>query len=135
MDIRSCSITADILNILTDGKKHTIAEIAQIVEVSEKTVRRHIQSLSYRYPITTFKGGIERGGVILEKQYIYQGRLRTKDEIDVIVEALKCYQKECSDVGKQNLIKSLIEEYRMDWTPVSPQISQFAGTPKNATRN
>ena len=114
MDIRSCSITADILNVLTDGKKHTIAEIAQIVEVREKTVRRHIQSLSYRYPITTFKGGIERGGVILEKRYIYQGRVRTKDEIDVIVEALELLKLKCNNESKQNLIESLTEEYRMD---------------------
>ena len=135
MDIRSCSITADILNVLTDGKKHTIAEIAQIVEVSEKTVRRHIQSLSYRYPITTFKGGIERGGVILEKQYIYQGRVRTKEEINVIVEALELLKLKCNNESKQNLIESLIEEYRMDWIPVSPQILQFAGASKNVARN
>ena len=70
MDLRASSITADILNVLSDGKKHTMCEIAEIVEVSERTVRRHIQSLSYRYPIQTFCGGIDRGGVYLDKKYI-----------------------------------------------------------------
>ena len=63
MYLKKSSITADILNILSDCKVHTMQEIADEVEVSEKTVRRHIQSLSYRYPIETFRGGDKRGGV------------------------------------------------------------------------
>ena len=45
MDLRRASITADILNVLTDGKIHKMREIAEIVEVSETTVRNHIRSL------------------------------------------------------------------------------------------
>jgi predicted DNA-binding transcriptional regulator YafY len=83
MDLRSSSITADILNVLTDGKIHTMKEIAREVEVSESTVKRHIQSLSYRYPVETFKGGDKRGGVYLDKRYILQGHILTKPEIAI----------------------------------------------------
>ena len=72
MDFKKSSITADILNALSDGKIHTLQEIADEIEVSKITVYRHIQSLSYRYPIQSFCGGINRGGVYLDKDYIYQ---------------------------------------------------------------
>ena len=71
MDLKKSSITADILNILSDNKIHTMNEIAEKLEISRITVVRHIQSLSYRYPIQTFCGGINRGGVYLDKDYIY----------------------------------------------------------------
>ena len=82
MDLRRASITADILNVLTDGKIHKMREIAEIVEVSETTVRNHIRSLSYRYPIETFRGGEKKGGVYLEKDYIISGHIFTKLDED-----------------------------------------------------
>lgn len=88
MDLKASSITADILNILSDGKKHTMQEIADEVEVCERTVRRHIQSLSYRYPIETFCGGIERGGVWLQKEYCDGAKIFTKEEIEIISKGL-----------------------------------------------
>ena len=93
MDLRSSSITADILNFLSDGKRHTMQEIASAVEVNERTVRRHISSLSYRYPIETFCGGIERGGVRLDKKYIQNGKIRTNDEIAFIRKGLLLLQE------------------------------------------
>lgn len=81
MDLRSSSITADILNVLMDGKIHTMGEIARIVEVSRQTVHKHIQSLSYRYPIETFFGGDKRGGVYLDKAYIADGKVFTRAEL------------------------------------------------------
>ena len=82
MDLRRASITADILNVLTDGKIHKMREIAEIVEVSETTVRNHIRSLSYRYPIETFRGGEKKGGVYLEKDYIISGHIFTELDED-----------------------------------------------------
>ena len=81
MDLRSSSITADILNVLMDGKIHTMGEIARIVEVSRQTVHKHIQSLSYRYPIETFCGGDKKGGVYLDKAYMADGRVFTRAEL------------------------------------------------------
>lgn len=112
MDLRKSSITADILNILSDGKVHKIDDIAELVEVSRSTVKRHIQSLSYRYPIETFKGGDKKGGVCLDKQYIHQGKIRSRDELQIISQALRLLQESDSDVD-QELLSKLITEYTL----------------------
>lgn len=111
MDLKKSSITADILNILSDCKVHTMQEIANEVEVSEKTIRRHIQSLSYRYPIQTFCGGVNRGGVYLDKDYIHQGKILTTDELQVIAKALTMLQNSESKDVNPELIKSLISRF------------------------
>ena len=110
MDLKKSSITADILNILSDGKVHTMNEIADEVEVSRKTVNRHVQSLSYRYPIETFCGGDKRGGVYLDKKYLHQGKIRSRDELQIISQALELLQKSGSEVD-QELLSSLIQEF------------------------
>ena len=90
MDLRKSSITADILNFISDGKLHTYQEIADEVEVSYSTVRRHIQSLSYRYPIEVTCGHKENGGgVYLDKKYLHQGKIRSRDELQIISQALE----------------------------------------------
>ena len=107
MDLRSSSITADILNFLSDGKLHTLSEIAKEIEVHKNTVYKHIQSLSYRYPIQTFCGA-HKAGVKLDTNYIQQGRILTKDELQLINKALTLLQKNESDVNNPtlcNLIK------------------------------
>ena len=110
MDLRSSSITADILNCLSDCKIHTIDEIANQVEVSRSTVKRHIQSLSYRYPIQTFCGGINRGGVYLDKNYVYQGKILSIDELQLIQKALSLLQKVDENIDKATL-HNLIQMY------------------------
>ena len=111
MDLKKSSITADILNVLSDCKIHTLQEIADIVEVSKITVHRHIQSLSYRYPIQTFCGGINRGGVCLDKDYIHQGKVLTNDELQVINKALTLLQKCGSKDVNQELIANLLSRF------------------------
>ena len=112
MDLRKSSITADILHVLNDGKVHTLQEIADEVEVSERTVRRHIQSLSYRYPIETFVGGDKRGGVFLDKSAIHQSKILSRDELQIISKALRLLQEsECKDVDHE-VLKKLIKEYQ-----------------------
>lgn len=108
VDLRASSITADILNVLSDGKRHTMQEIADIVEVSERTVRRHVQSLSYRYPIETFCGGIERGGVRLDKSCCYGSKIWTKDEIKIMTKALKML----NNVEPSKEIENLLEIFK-----------------------
>lgn len=111
MDLKKSSITADILNVLSDCKVHSLQEIADEVEVSKMTVRRHIQSLSYRYPIQTFCGGINRGGVCLDKDYIHQGKVLTNDELQVINKALTLLQKCGSEDVNQELIANLLSRF------------------------
>ena len=110
MDLKKSSITADILHVLSDGNVHTMQEIADEVEVSRCTVQRHIQSLSYRYPIETFCGGDKKGGVYLDKKYLHQGKIRSRDELQIISQALELLQKSGSEVD-QELLSSLIQEF------------------------
>jgi len=111
MDLKKSSITADILNILSDCKIHSMQEIADEVEVSERTIRRHIQSLSYRYPIQTFCGGINRGGVYLDKNYIYQGAILSNDELQLIVKGLSLLQKTDDQSLDKETLSNLIIKY------------------------
>ncbi len=110
MDIRSASITADILNCISDGKTHTMQEIASELEVSERTIRRHIQSLAYRYPIETFCGGINRGGVKLDTKYMVQGKVITNDKLQLINSALRLLQESGLEAN-QELLKELIRDF------------------------
>jgi len=111
MDLRCSSITADILHVLNDGKIHTCREIAEKVEVSLRTVKRHIQSLSYRYPIETFVGGDRRGGVYLDKSAIHQGKILTRDELQIISKALRLLQESKYKDVNQEILLNLIKEY------------------------
>lgn len=112
MDIRSSSITADILNYISDGKLHTMRDIAIEVEVSERTARRHIQSLSYRYPIEVFVGGRDTGGVKLDTRYIVQGKIITNDKLQLINKALRLLQKSGQDED-QRLLNELIHDFAL----------------------
>lgn len=110
MDIRSASITADILNCISDGKLHTMQSIANEVEASERTVRRHIQSLSYRYPIEVFVGGRDTGGVKLDNKYMFQGKVITNDKLQLINSALRLLQESGLETN-QELLKELIRDF------------------------
>ena len=112
MDLKKSSITADIIHVLCDGKIHTLQEIADEVGVCRQTVHRHIQSLSYRYPIETFSGGDKRGGVYLDKKYLYQGKVRSRDELQIISKALRLLQESGGEVDQETLA-SLIQEYAL----------------------
>ena len=107
MDLKKSSITADIINILSDCKLHKMQEIADIVEVSEKTVRNHIKSISYRYPIQTFCGN-KNGGVKLDENYLFQGRILTNDELQIIGKALSLLQKDDSNDVDNETLNNLI---------------------------
>jgi len=111
MDLRSSSITADILNFISDGKLHKMQDIANEVEVSERTIRRHIQSLSYRYPIEVFVGGRDTGGVRLDTKYIVQGKIITNDKLQLINRALNLLQE--VEHFNNPLLKELIEDFSL----------------------
>lgn len=111
MDFRSSSVTADILNYISDGRIHTLQEIANEVEVSYSTAKRHIQSLSYRYPIETFCGGINRGGVKLDTKYIVQGKIITNEKLQILDKALSLLQESDAQGVNQRLLEELIKDF------------------------
>ena len=113
MGIRSSSIVSDMLFILSDCKVHTIDELANEIEVSRSTIKRYIQSLSYHYPIQSFCGGTIPGGVYLEKGYVYQGKVLTRDELQVINKALTMLQNSENNEVNQELLKALLERFAL----------------------
>ena len=90
--MKSRNIQADILAVISDGKVHTTNEIAEKIEVSQITVKRHIQSLAYSHNIETFHGGDRKGGVrlITDKQISLKGL--DNDELQLIIEAIESLQ-------------------------------------------
>ena len=60
----------------------------------------------------TFRGGDKKGGVYLDKKYLYQGKIRSRDELQIISQALELLQKSGSDVD-QTVLASLIQEYKL----------------------
>ena len=108
--MKHSDVTADILNYLSDGKVHTLQEIAENVECSKTTVQRHIASLKYRYPIDNILGRGEKQGVILDKKYITNGKILSNDKLQIISKALKLLQNSDANVDK-NLLFELIKDF------------------------
>ena len=103
--MRSRNIQADILDYISDGKVHTLQEIADAVEVCKKTVHRHIQALAFRYKIDTFCGGIDRGGIRLNIEKKLDVDYLKDDELQLIIGQLELLQN--SNVNIKKFIKSL----------------------------
>ena len=113
MNLKTISISDDILYFLSDSKVHTLQELAEEIEVSKKTIFRHIQMLSYHYPIQTFCGGNNRGGVKLDSRYIKNGKVLTKDELQLINKALLLLQKSKSENVNNELLNKLLQVYSL----------------------
>ena len=94
------NIQADILDIISDGKFHTMNEIASVVEISRMTVYRHIQALSYRFNIQTFKGGVDKGGVrmIIDKKVTVEKL--DDNELHLIIDKLSSMQNATVNIKK-----------------------------------
>lgn len=95
--MKSRNIQNYILYILLDSKKHTISEIAERVEISYSTAQRHISELSLLYPILTFVGGRDSGGVQLKQSYKFYENFFSKNELQLILEGLILLQKDGKD--------------------------------------
>jgi len=132
MKVKSSSVTADILNYISDGKIHSMQEIADEVEVHINTVQRHIRSLAYRYPIETFCGGINRGGVFLDTKYIVQGKIITLEKLQILDKALILLQKSgCKDVN-QKALNELIKDFTPPKTNKEDYLNYYEDQQKQA---
>lgn len=111
--MRSRNIQADILDCLSDYKVHTFQSIADAVECSYSSVKRHIQALSYRFNIESFRGGIDRGGVRLIPDESIKTNYLKEDELQLIMSKLESLQDSSPNIKKfVKSIAPLIEKRR-----------------------
>lgn len=64
---------ARVLHVLMDGQKHTQVEIADMFDVTPKTIFRAVTNLKVNFKIHTFRGGKLGGGIRLDAKHIYFG--------------------------------------------------------------
>lgn len=87
-------IQNDILNYLLDYKRHTLAEISQELQISYSTAKRHINELAMHYPIQTFVGGRDSGGIMLLKSCVLNGLIFSNEELSLILNGLKGLERD-----------------------------------------
>lgn len=104
--MRSRYIQNDILFYLSDGKPHSSEELAEAIEVSVVTIRRHIKDLSLNYPIVSFVGGVGGGGGYRMLSEI--ALQLTVEDIEVIVDSLEKTNVE----GDKNVLISKLKKYK-----------------------
>ncbi len=79
----------EIIYLLQDRKKMTAKELATYFEVSERTILRDIETLSLaEIPIYAESG--KGGGIFIDKNYLLDKTLFTKDENETILTSLQC---------------------------------------------
>ncbi len=100
-----------ILNLLSNGQIWSMHDLARECECSYSTVRNCIEALSTKYPITYIRGGINRGGVQLDRSCIYQGKIFSKDKLQIISKALELLQSSSDNIEELKLIKELLSDF------------------------
>ena len=111
--VRSRSLQADILNYISDNKLHTYQSIADAVECSFSSARRHIQDLSYRFNIEIRTGGFGKGGIRLIPDENVKTNYLNENELQLIVSKLESLQDSSPNIKKfVNSIAPLIEKRR-----------------------
>lgn len=111
--VRSNNIQADIFDYISDYKIHTYQSIAEAVECSHSSARRHISALSYRFNIEIIHGGFGGGGVRLIPDENVKTNYLSEDELQLIVSKLSSLQVDSPNIKKfVNSIAPLIEKRR-----------------------
>ena len=112
--MKSSDVSADILFYLQDGKKHTYSQLAELVECSISTIKRHIQSLSYKnLNIEIIHGGCGGGGVRLIPDESVKTNYLNEDELQLIMSKLESLQDSSPNIKKfVKSIAPLIEKRR-----------------------
>lgn len=112
--MKSSDVTADLLFYLNDGKKHTYSQLAEQVECSVSTIKRHIQSLSYKnLNIEITHGGFGGGGVRLIPDESVNTNYLNENELQLIISKLSSLQDDSPNIKKfVNSIAPLIEKRR-----------------------
>ena len=104
---------AAILRLLCKRRHETIKNLAFEFDVSERTIRRDIEALSYREPIYT-QPGKYGGGVYVTDNYHMDRMYFRETERNVLYKLLDCVEnkKRCDLTEEETVIfKRIIENY------------------------
>ena len=104
---------AAILRLLCKRRHETIKNLAFEFDVSERTIRRDIEALSYREPIYT-QPGKYGGGVYVTDNYHMDRMYFRETERNVLYKLLGCVEnkKRCDLTDEETVIfKRIIENY------------------------
>ena len=102
-----------IMRILCRRRHDTIKNLAFEFEVSERTIRRDIEILSYTEPIYTQRGRYE-GGVHIVDGYYFDRMYMSKEELSVLEKLHICAkeQRKCSLSSQElNILSHMIQLY------------------------
>lgn len=102
-----------ILRLLCRRRHETIKNLAFEFDVSERTIRRDIEVLSYREPIYT-QPGKYGGGVYVTDNYHMDRMYFRETERNVLYKLLDCIEnkKQCDLTEEETVIfKRIIEDY------------------------
>lgn len=123
--MRSVKIAKDILDVLSDQKRHTIMDIAEQIEVSYNTVQRHLADLSLRYPIKITTGGRDSAGVQLISIDCSFNKFLTYEELSLLIKALDLLpnnkENELLKIKLQNCLESSRKSPHAD-TPATTSV-------------
>lgn len=102
--MRSRFIQNEILVLLSDKKVHTAKEIAEMLEISTKTVYRHISDLSISYHILIERSGEFRGIKLFGKNY--NCNIFSEWEIDFLI---SIFPTDRNESKAKNLLNKLYD--------------------------
>ena len=109
----------EILYLLVERRALTAGELAQRLEVSERTIYRDIDALSAAgIPVYTQKG--QGGGIRLMDQFVLDRALLSQRQQDEILFALQAVLAAGSGEGEETLarLSSLFQREGRDWLEV-----------------
>lgn len=119
--MRSRYIQNEIIEYLSDHKRHTLSEIAEALEVSKYTVLRHIHDLSNTYMVTAYQGRYGGGGQLLSLKGKNKWALANNSNERIVLlkkedtEAILKYLRNCPQNEEvQKIIEKLEEAVRRE---------------------
>lgn len=106
-----------IINELLDGKRLTCSHFSRQFGVSLKTIKKDIVDLSLHYPIETYTG--RNGGIQISGAFTLNGRFMTREQLDLLQEALDILYDRTLDIRIQS-IKNMLTYQKAKQTDGKP---------------
>lgn len=101
----------EILRIMNAKRKSNVAELAEALNVSTRTVQRDIQALITVVPLVCISGN--GGGIQLLDEYHLHSNIFTKEEADVIKSVMQH-----SNEYEKKILTEMLKTYASRYCPI-----------------